>query len=189
MTKLKLISDPPLNGYKKKFGGITLEAPNNLAVVSMALPLGGEAAAMRAIKAAYGAALPEPGKSTLSKDKKARLVRMSSDQAFVIFTNAKADAEPKVNAAIKGKAYTTDQTDAWSGLQISGKGVRDALERICPVDLHPDQFGIDDAARTMMEHLGVLIVRIGTDKYLLMSASSSAGSFLHAVETSIKNAA
>ena len=38
-----------------------------------------------------------------------------------------------------------------------------------------------------MEHLGVLIMRTGEDRFLLLSASSSAGSFLHAVETAIKS--
>jgi sarcosine oxidase subunit gamma len=40
-----------------------------------------------------------------------------------------------------------------------------------------------------MEHLGVLILRSGDDEYLLLSASSSARSFLHAVETSLRNIA
>jgi len=187
VAKFKLISDPPLNGYAKKIGTVSVSAPKNMAVVSMALPLGGEKPAERAIKAAYGVALPAPGKSALSKDGKARLVRMSIDQAFVIFSSSTADAEPKVQAAIKGKAYTTDQTDAWTSLMVSGPNVRAALERICPVDLHPDQFAIHDCARTIMEHLGTLIIRVKDNEYLLMSASSSAGSFLHAIETSAKN--
>ena len=46
---------------------------------------------------------------------------------------------------------------------------------------------MDHAARTVMEHLGVLILRTGEDDYLLLSASSSAKSFLHAVEVSLTN--
>ena len=38
-----------------------------------------------------------------------------------------------------------------------------------------------------MEHLGTIIIRTEQDTFLLLSASSSAGSFLHAVETSIRN--
>jgi len=184
-----LTSAPPLAGTNITIGDAALTAPANLAVVSVALPLGNETAAEKAIKTAYGAALPDIGKSAMSKDGAARLVRLGRDQAFVIFTHATPDAEPTVQARLRGKAYTTDQTDVWSGLEISGAGSRAALERICPLDLHPDSFAKGDAARTTMEHLGVLIIRTGQDTFLLLSASSSAGSFLHAVETSMTNIA
>lgn len=186
MSDFTLISAPPLAGYAQDFGDVSLKAPADLALVSIALPLGGEDAAEKAIATVYGVALPAPGKSVPSKDGKARLVRLGPDQAFVIFTHATPDAERFVAGKLKGAAYTTDQTDVWTGLEISGTGSRKALERICPLDLHPGSFAVDDANRTVMEHLGVLIIRTGAEAYLLLSASSSAGSFLHAVETSIK---
>lgn len=189
MPEFMLTSAPPLAGYDQSFEGVTLSAPADLAIVSIALPLGGEAAAEKAIRTAYGAALPAPGKSVLSKDGSARLVRLSPDAAFVVFTHATPDAEPHVAGKLKGAAYTTDQTDVWTGLEIFGTNARTALERICPIDLHPDAFTEGDAARTTMEHLGTLIIRTGKDTFLLMSASSSAKSFLHAVETSIHNTA
>lgn len=181
----KLISAPPLAGYDQSFAGVRLHAPADFAVVSIALPLGNEAAAQKAIKAAFGSALPDVGKSVLSKG--VRLVRMSLDQGFVIFTHKTPDAEPFAAQKLKGTAYTTDQTDVWTGLILSGANARMALERICPIDLHPGAFAVDDSARTTMEHLGVLIIRVGDDGFLLMSASSSAKSFLHAIETSIAN--
>lgn len=189
MLDFKLVSAPPLAGYDQSFEGVTLRAPADLAIVSLALPLGGEAAAEKSVKTAYGAALPGIGKSALSKDGSARLVRLSPDAAFVVFTHATPDAEPHVAKKIKGAAYTTDQTDVWTGLEIAGPRARTALERICPIDLHPDSFAVGDAARTTMEHLGTLIIRTGEDTFLLMSGSSSAKSFLHAVETSIQNTA
>ena len=186
MPDYTLISTPPLAGYDKTVGATRLHAPADLAIVSIALPLGAEDAALKAVKSAYGAALPEPGRSILTKEG-ARLVRLGSDQAFVIFTHATPDAERAVATRLKGTAYTTDQTDVWTGLEIAGPDSRTVLERICPVDLHRDAFAEGDAARTVMEHLGALIVRTGDDAFLLLSASSSANSFLHAVETSIKN--
>ena len=106
-----------------------------------------------------------------------------------MFTHATPDAERVVAARLNGAAYTTDQTDVWVALGLSGAARGAALERICPIDLHPDAFAVDDAARTVMEHLGVLILRTDADEYLLLSASSSARSFLHAVETSLRNIA
>ena len=188
MLDFELVSAPPLAGYDQSFEGVTLKAPADLAIVSMALPLGGEAAAEKAIKTAFGADLPEVGKSVVGKGD-VRLVRLSLDSAFAIFTHATPDAEPHVAGKLKGAAYTTDQTDVWAGLEISGPRARIALERICPLDLHDDGFAVGAAKRTVMEHLGTIIWRLGAQEWRLMSASSSAGTFLHAIETSVENVA
>ena len=187
MVEFTLISAPPLAGYHEVFGSVTLSAPKDLAVVNMAIPLGKDTAAMKAVKSGYGVDLPAPGKSIVSEKASARLVRLAPDQAFVIFAHPTPDAEEAVAKRTKSAFYLTDQTDVWTGLEISAAGALAALERICPIDLHPLSFAIDDAARTVMEHLGVLIIRTGEDQYLLLSASSSAGSLLHMLETSIKN--
>ncbi len=184
-----LNSAPPLAGYDQTFEGVRLVAPSDLAIVSIALPLGGEKAAEKSIKSAFGTTLPDVGKSALGKDGDTRLVRLSPDAAFVIFTRATPDAERYIAGKLNASAYTTDQTDVWTGLQIDGARARQVLERICPIDLHPDAFAEGDAARTTMEHLGTLIIRTAADSFLLLSASSSAKSFLHAVETSIHNTA
>ena len=114
-------------------------------------------------------------------------MRLAPDQAFAIFSLATPDAEEMVSKHTKKALYLTDQTDVWSGLEVSGPLALAALERICPIDLHDDAFAIGDAARTVMEYLGVLIIRTDDEAYLLLSASSSAGSFLHMLETSIRN--
>lgn len=186
MPEFKLISTPPLAGYDQTFGATRLHAPADLAIVSLAFPVGDEKAALAAVKSAYGTDMPEPGGSVVAKDS-ARLVRLGADQGFVIFTHATPDAERAVAKRLNGAAYTTDQTDVWTGLELAGPGGRAALGRICPIDLHPDAFAIGHAARTVMEHLGTLIIRADDDAFLLLSASSSAKSFLHAVETSLSN--
>jgi len=104
---------------------------------------------------------------------------------LVVFPHAEPDAAKRVNAELKGAAYTTDQTDNWVVLALSGPLALAALERLCPIDLHDSSFPIDSSARTVMEHMGAVICRTGEDSFLLMSASSSAASFLHAVETSL----
>lgn len=186
MAEFQLTAARPLAGYDKRFGAITLRAPADLALVSLAFPLGQEDIAQKAIKAAYGHALPEVGKAHAAKDETI-LIRMSRDQGFVLFTHATPDAERVVAEELKGAAYTTDQTDVWTVLEISGPDARTALMRICPLDLHDGSFAVMHAARTVMEHLGTIIIRTGPEAWLLLSATSSAGSFLHAVETSIRN--
>lgn len=187
MPEYQLTAAPPLAGHDARYGDLRLHAPGNMALVSIALPFGGEDAALGAVKSAYGSDLPEVGKSATAKDG-ARLIRLGADLAFVLFQHGTPDANQVVQDKLRGAAYTTDQTDVWCALELSGKGARAVLERICPLDLHDSAFAVDDAKRTVMEHLGVIILRIGTNSWLLLSASSSAGTFLHAVETSIKNA-
>ncbi|MGX0875749.1 heterotetrameric sarcosine oxidase gamma subunit [Roseovarius sp. MBR-154] len=188
MAEYTLQAEPPLAGTEMEIAGVRLWAPGDLALVSLALPLGGETAAEQAVQAAYGVALPGIGRSAQAGDG-TRLIRLAPDLAFALFTHATPDAERVVAERLNGAVYTTDQTDVWVALALSGGNTRRALERICPIDLHPDVFGMDHAARTVMEHLGVLILRTGDDDYLLLSASSSAKSFLHAVEVSLRNIA
>ncbi len=188
MLDFKLTSAPPLVGYNRSSEDVSLKAPADMAIVSIALPMGGEAQAEKAIKTAFGTTLPAPGKSEIGKGG-ARLIRLSPDAGLVLFQRTTPDAEPHVAGMLKGAVYTTDQTDVWTGLEISGPRARIVLERICPIDLHPGVFPEGEAARTVMEHLGVLIICTGADNFLLLSASSSAKSFLHALETSIQNTA
>jgi len=116
-------------------------------------------------------------------------VRLAPDQAFILFTWAGPDAERYLAERLGDAVYLTDQTDTWCSLEVEGIDSRAALERICPVDLHPLAFAEGDAARTVMEHMGVLVLRTGPDRFLLLSAGSSAGSFLHAVRRSAENIA
>jgi len=187
VAEFTLTSAPPLAGIDHKSDGIHLRAPKDLAIVAVALPLGGEDAALAAIRKGYGADLPDPGKSVSAQEDGATLLRLAPDQAFILFHRAEPDAEAVVAGRIGEVAYLTDQTDTWVALELSGPRARTALERICPIDIHPDAFAVGCAARTVMEHLGTIILRTEQDTFLLLSASSSAGSFLHAVETSIRN--
>ena len=186
-----LTAEPFLWRYERSYEAVKLREIYDVAVVSAAIPLGKETASQKAIKAAFGVTMPNVGRSTLSKDENMRLVRLGIDQLFIIFPRAQKDAgaEPHTAKILGGGFYTTDQSDVWVTLELSGAGARRALERICPLDLMPESFGIGAAARTTMEHLGTIIIRNDADSFLLMSASSSAQSFLHALETSIINTA
>lgn len=186
MSEYVLTSAPPLAGYERRFGAITLKAPGHLAFVSIALPLGGEEAAQAAIMAAYGQCLPGIGKALTVEDGTI-LMRMGQDQGFVLFAHDAPDGEAVVASKLNGAAYITDQTDVWTALEINGAGARRALARICPLDLHDDAFAVMDVARTVMEHLGVIILRTGPQTWFLLSASSSSESFVHVLETSIRN--
>ena len=175
---------PTLGGHDQSFGDTRLAEITSLALVSIALPQGGDQAAIKALKSAFKLDLPAPGQSTASKTH--RLIRTAPDQALLAFDHPAPDAEALVAKALKGTVYTTDQTGAWVTLDLSGPATHAALERICPLDLHDSAFPLNAAARTVMEHMGAIIIRTGPDSFRLMSASSSAMSFLHAIESSIR---
>lgn len=186
MPEITLTAEPPLAGYDQDFGTVRLTAVADFALVSVALPLGDEDKAQKAIKTGFGAELPAPGRYATGKGGE-HLIRTSADQGLIAFAHPTPDAERVVSGKIKGTAYTTDQSDVWVALEVSGPGATEALERICPLDLHEQAFTTDMAQRTVMEHMGVLILRTGPESFRLMSASSSAKTFLHAVEVSIRN--
>ena len=179
---IRLTATPPLGGADLRLGGNRILERADLAIVSVATPRDGDQALAHALKNQWGLAPPTPTQSSTAGD--TRAVWTSPDQILLLFPHDAPDEMTVVQKKLGGTGYTTTQTDAWVVLELSGPDTPAALERLCPLDLHPDAFPNDASARTVMEHMGAIIVRTGPETFLLMSASSSARSFLHAVETS-----
>lgn len=187
MSEYTLTARSPLDGYQESFDGVALEEVRGLAIVSIAVPQGGSDALAKALPDAYGAALPKAGETSRSNDGQIRFLGMASDQIFAIFDHGEPDAVAVISEKLADAAYYTLQSDNWVALRISGPKSRAALERICPIDLAPSAFPEGRVARTLMEHLGVIIWPDDADSFFLISASSSARSFLDAVIISIRN--
>lgn len=196
MAKMMLTPQPLLGGVDLTLGQNRLIERDDLALVSIAVPLGGDADLTKALKTAWGLAGATPKLSCTHQNH--RLVQMTADQFLLIFprketkkpneTAEKAlDAEAAVQDKLKGCGYTTDQSDAFIALDISGPDTLAALERICPLDLSDAVFPVNSAARTVMEHMSATLIRIDQTRFWVLSASSSAGSFLNAVETSYRH--
>lgn len=177
----------PLGGYQKEFKGISVGEVTDRAVISIATPLGGGAALADTASKTYGIAIPAMGNSSISKESNARLLAVQRDQLFLLLEDAGPDAVGNAQKKLGDCAYLTDQSDSWALLGISGLKAREALARICPLNLHSRAFPEGRVQRTLMAHLGVIILRDGPDSFLLLSPVSSAKSFLHAVETSVNN--
>lgn len=177
-----LTAAPILGGIDRQFGDNRIQERDDLALVSLAIPQGGEGALADALEGAWGLPLPQANVSASHGD--ARAVRTGPDQILLLFPHDGPDANRLVQERVGESAYTTDQTDVWVVLDISGPGSLAALERLCPLDVA----GFVDGGfgRTVMEHMGAMIIRLESERFLLLSASSSAHSFLHAVETSFE---
>ena len=141
-----------------------------------------------------GLTRPEPGRfsattetSTDPGDSPPLIMWLAPDQFMILAPARDARLERFVDA-LDDIGYATDQTDNWVALRLSGDQVVSGLERICPLDLHESAMPVGSAARTVMEHLATIILRETADGFLLLSPSSSARSFQHAVVTSMINA-
>ena len=188
MAEPALTARTPLGGYARTFGAVALAEVIDLSLVSAAVPNGGDDAFAAALAQGFGASRPSTGESVPGDRLGARILGMQPDQMFILFEAPDPDrAAETVSAALGPAAYVTDQSDSWAMLRIEGAAARAALERICMLDLDDAAFPEGSVARTVMEHLAVIVLRDGADSFLLMTPRSSARSFLHAVELSVAN--
>lgn len=177
-----LTPQPALGGLDQAIGGNRILERSDLALVSVAVPSGGEAALAAALQAGWSLGMPEPTLSSVNGD--IRAIQTAADQIMLLFPSGRADADTPIREKLGATGYLTDQTHGWVIIEIDGPDVHAALERLCPIDLHPDYFAQGASARTVMEHIGAIVIRTGPQSFLLLSASSSAQSFHHAIEQS-----
>lgn len=189
MSSIEMKPQLALVGLEHETGDVRVVEITGRAIASLAIPRNGAAILRQRVADQYQTEMPAVGHSNTSPVTNARLLGLASDQMFLLFDDRESDSVAAITRRFKGAAYITDQSDSWVMFQVSGSNSRAALERICQLDLHHDVFGPGATARTMMEHLGVIIVNEGNGSFLLMSARSSAQSFWIAIIQSVRNIA
>ena len=187
MPKFKLKVKSPLSNYKSEINKIKISAIQKIEFYSLAIPINGEKKAETTIVKAFNCQMPPPAGCSVSRDYKIKILRLSPDQIFLYFGFQNMIQIERILKELEKSFYITEQSDAWSGIRVSGQDVISCLERICPINLSIDAFGINCFARTAMEHLNTIIIRTKKNEFELFSASSSAQSFLHAVKASAQN--
>lgn len=136
--------------------------------------------------AAKLAGVPLPGASTHEAGKMFSAFWVTPEMWFV---EADFATHEDIVAALKpgfGEAASiTEQTDAWVRFDVSGEGLERLFERLSNLDLAtlPDGF----ASRTVMEHLGVYLIRHSAASVTLYGPRSSAQGLLHALEVAAKS--
>jgi len=174
VAKYKLTPKPLLGNYIRSISGVTLTEVTDLQILSIATPLDGATkrdAALKKLKLAPAA----PGKSVTAG--KMRLIGMAVDQHFLLVGG---DDLPAIE-----DTYTTDQTHNWVAIRAEGEAIWPAMERLCMLDLHPEVYLTDGALRFDIETMFAVMIKEDETKILLLGASSSAQSFLHAIETAL----
>ena len=143
-------------GLPRTVGEATLSALPEVSRHSVAPFRGREAAA----EAALGARL-EPGLASALPG--GRIVFAGLGQWLV------EGVEP--GPALAEVAAVTDQSDAWCGLGLAGAAAVAVLARLVPLDLDPAAFPEGAAARTLLRHVPLLLVRTGAGFDLLVPRS------------------
>jgi methylglutamate dehydrogenase subunit D len=198
-TPPSLTAQSPLGGYEMIADGTSLTEITSLSMVSVA-PLAGSQVAFQTTMAKLfkigrtsKTSSPRPSVTmALDWSGKPRCILMPSaqNQWFLCFDDDGTDpidaAKALLGQRLSKQMAMTDQSDSWVILALSGLHSRQTLARICPIDCSESAMPIGTTARTSMEHLGAIITRRPDEGdhqpcFWLLSARSSAASFLHAI--------
>jgi len=183
-----LKKNSPLDGFEKKYQGVSVAEVVDKSLVMIAIPDARKSQIIKDIKKSCNLSIPEMNKSEKSSDSSITLWRLQKNQVFAYYDYQNHDAEESIAKKLATKdAYYTDQSDTWVIINISGKRSRDALERICPINLDTNIFTLGCVARTSMEHMATIIYKEDENSYLILVMRSFAQSMLHAIEVSIEN--
>ena len=192
--KFTLTASSPLDRHCTIVDGANLVEVSPRSIVSFSPFTGNEAEFNTAINKLFNSAYPSATKAFQLSGKNACVLLPSSyNQWFLCFDDEVPDpvatANDLLGKKISNQVAMTDQSDAWVILALSGALIYHTLERICPIDCSSPAMPIGTTARTIIEHLGTIILRRPDDGngkpcFWLMTARSSAASFLHVITAS-----
>jgi sarcosine oxidase subunit gamma len=160
-------------------GPVTIAERTDIALASVAARKGRMA---DVTKAAQTAGVPLPGPATHLPGTPYSAFWTAPEMWFVEAPYATHELiADLLKAALGDAASITEQTDAWVVFDLAAPDLALVLERLCNVDFRniPDGY----ATRTMMEHLGVYLIKHGPGAARIYGPRSSAESLLHAIET------
>ena len=186
-----LTASSPLDRHRTIVDGASLAEVSPRSIVSVSPFHGNEDTFYTTIDKLFNSAFPSATKAFELTGKNACVFLPSShNQWFICFDDEVSDPVAKASDLLgkmkSNRVAMTDQSDAWVILELAGPLIHRTLERICPIDCNSTAMPIGTTARTMIEHLGTIISRRPDDAnghpcFWLMSARSSAASFLHVI--------
>ena len=160
-------------------GPVTITENVGLALASVAIRMGGDAAFAKAAKA-LNITLPPPGRASDSALWLAPNQWMI-EAPFATHENIVAYLKPAFGDA----ASITEQTDAWVRFDLTGPDLHAMFELLCTLDTRAMKPG--DGTRTVIEHLGCYVTRRAAG-FTVLGPRSSAKTLHHALITAAKSA-
>lgn len=93
---------------------------------------------------------------------------------------------PHPDAALAKHAALTDQSDAWTCVQLEGPGAREVLSRLTPLDLRDTSFEQGHTARTELRHIMASVTRIDADTWMILVFRGFAETLVHDLQTAMQ---
>lgn len=187
VANFSLTAESFAGGVATSIGGTEIREISNLEISTIACRRGNFTMVQNRMTATLGISLPIVGCSVKIFDGQCALLTKSIDQWLVISYLDHLQNHDQLKNAVGRHAYLTCQTDNWVAFRITGSLSRATLERGCMIDLHPTVFLEGSFAQTLINHFDVVVFCEQTDRFLLLSPSSSAKSFYAMIETSLRN--
>lgn len=128
-----------------------------------------------AVKSLTGLGVPQR-RAILSEGGKT-VAWMSPDELLLILPYGDVDAAiASLSEALKGEhAMAVNVSDARCAFKVTGKGAREALAKLCPVDLSPAAFGPGELRRTRAAQVAAALWMSGEEEFTLVAFRSVAG--------------
>lgn len=176
----ELIAKSPLDGMGAIAIGSVTFGETDLGVLTSIAPRKGQAKTVAAaLRSAHGMAWPAPLRATGKAG--ARAIWFGRDMILL--------AGPAPDAGLAAHAALTDQSDAWTAVELSGTRVEDVLARIVPIDVSMSRFKRGHTARTQVRQMNGSLTRIGTDRFVILVFRSMAGTLRHDLERAMESVA
>jgi sarcosine oxidase, subunit gamma len=163
-------------------GPLTITERFDIALASLALRRGQDLTG-----AAKAAGVPLPGAAQYQAGAPYSAFWVTPEMWFVEAPFASHEAIAALLKAVFAEAASvTEQTDAWVIFDLHAPDLARVLERLCNVDFRAVPEG--HATRTVIDHLGCYLVKLGPGATRVYGPRSSAQSLLHAVEVAAASA-
>lgn len=178
MCERQLRALSPLGGIDVEMEGVRLRQVTGLAAVMLSVPAGAQMEVDAAVRRAWGCNLPSPGKA-MRGEGGVQMLWWGQDQWLVLWRHPPHGEVAVLRERLGPGPVLVEQSGAFVIVELSGSLSVEVLERLCPLDLAGlPPFSV---ARTGIEHLAAAVLRLDTDVFHIISASSSAWSLWHEV--------
>ena len=172
---VKLVAQSPCRGLLPvEHGQTKLTEVEPDAITSVAPFKGKTRAVSDALKASVSAGFPRPNRRA------GRVVWSGRGQAMVLGPRP---------VGLDGLAALTDQSDAWAVVRLEGATAEEVLARLVPLDLSPETFKQGHAARTLLQHMTVILTRTGANSFEIMAFRSMGRTLVHDLDQAMRSVA
>ncbi|MDX1781831.1 MAG: sarcosine oxidase subunit gamma [Thalassovita sp.] len=155
------------------FGALIIRENAGLALASLALRKG------QAAPSPFGLALPGVGRA-ITKDEYGAFWTGLDQWMIEAEGKAEADFAASLRAEAPGQSVT-EQTDGWVAFDITSDQGAAPIEMLMRklVNIDTRSFDAGSAARTLLGHLGVFVIRRSEDRLTVIGMRSVAGTIWH----------